>query len=59
MLHVLEAARIQNLSRVETTTKRKSCNGSKAKAHFRTYAGQQVWIEEHERCDHVRVYTKH
>ena len=54
MLHVLDQIRINNQKRSETSTYRRSCQGSTVHGHFRN----GNWIPEHDRCAHTRTYLK-
>jgi hypothetical protein len=58
MLAILDAINQANTARENQKTRRKSCEGSTAKGHYRTYAGEQVWIEAHERTAHTRRYAR-
>ncbi len=54
MLHILDVIRTKEQERRERTTRRKSCQGSTVKGHYRG----DNWIPEHERCAHIRVYAR-
>ena len=58
MLYVLDVIRKQDQERRESTTRRKSCQGSTVKGHYRTYGEQRVWIESFGRDAHTRTYRK-